>query len=345
MLTIKQNEEIKEHLAKAQNPIFFFDNDQDGLCSFLLLQRYIGRGRGVAAKTFPNLDVSLFRRVLELEADYIFILDKPNVSQEFFEEVRKINLPIVWIDHHQTDTDVPEWVHYYNSFYDNDKTGEPVTDLCYRIADKKEDMWLAVAGCVADSYIPSYYKDFLKENPELCVDTDIPFEILYNSDIGKVSRIIGAGLMDKTTNVVSMLKYLMKVKFPTQILSEDKKIDFVYEKFDFLEKKRAKLVSKAMNEGEVTDKYVYFEYGGTVSMSADLANELVYRYPNRYIIIVYKTGSSANISTRGSGVKNIMIETIKDIDGASGGGHTNAAGGKVMIGDLGKFKEKFLSQL
>ncbi|MEK9185033.1 MAG: hypothetical protein AAB866_02620 [Patescibacteria group bacterium] len=46
MLTEKQINEIKEHLEKAQNPVFFYDNDPDGLCSFLLLQRYIDDGVG-----------------------------------------------------------------------------------------------------------------------------------------------------------------------------------------------------------------------------------------------------------------------------------------------------------
>jgi len=45
MLTETQINEIKEHLEKAQNPLFFFDNDNDGLASFLLLRRYIDRGR------------------------------------------------------------------------------------------------------------------------------------------------------------------------------------------------------------------------------------------------------------------------------------------------------------
>ena len=44
MLTEKQIIEIREHLEKAQNPIFFFDNDYDGLTSYLQLRRHIGRG-------------------------------------------------------------------------------------------------------------------------------------------------------------------------------------------------------------------------------------------------------------------------------------------------------------
>ena len=116
MLTKEQISEIKEHVERAQNPVFFFDNDQDGLCSFLLLQRYLGRGKGVAVKSFPALDASYFRKVNELNADYIFILDKPVVSKEFWEEVEKVNLPVVWIDHHKLNGEkVPDFVNYYNS--------------------------------------------------------------------------------------------------------------------------------------------------------------------------------------------------------------------------------------
>jgi len=84
MLTEKQVIEIKEHLEKAQNPLFFFDNDQDGLCSFLLLQRYIGRGKGIPVRSFPDLDASYFRKIGELNADYIFILDKNSKTVKFF---------------------------------------------------------------------------------------------------------------------------------------------------------------------------------------------------------------------------------------------------------------------
>ena len=114
MLTKKQIDEIRQHLDKAQNPVFFFDNDPDGLCSFLLLQRYIERGKGVPIKSFPELTEDYFRKVNELNADYIFILDKPVVSQEFFKRVEEINMPIVWIDHHTIDKkQIPDFVKIY----------------------------------------------------------------------------------------------------------------------------------------------------------------------------------------------------------------------------------------
>ena len=48
MLGKDKLEEIKEHLERARNPVFFYDNDADGLCSYVILRRALGRGYGVA---------------------------------------------------------------------------------------------------------------------------------------------------------------------------------------------------------------------------------------------------------------------------------------------------------
>ena len=104
MLTEIQIKEIKEHLEKAQNPLFYYDNDCDGLCSFLLLRKYLGRGKGVAIRSFPDLNGQYAKKARELNADYIFILDKPVISKEFFEQVALLSLPIIWLDHHNMET-------------------------------------------------------------------------------------------------------------------------------------------------------------------------------------------------------------------------------------------------
>ena len=68
MLTQTQINEIREHLDKAQNPLFFFDNDNDGLISFLLLRRFIDTGKGIAVKGAHSLGKSYYKRVKELKA-------------------------------------------------------------------------------------------------------------------------------------------------------------------------------------------------------------------------------------------------------------------------------------
>ena len=124
MLTQKQITEIREHLDKAQNPLFFFDNDPDGLCSFLLLQRFAEKGKGIPIRSFPELKEDYFKRVQELNTDYIFVLDKPLVSDEFFNKAREFNIPVVCIDHHDSGREIPEFVNYYNPLFNKEKSSE-----------------------------------------------------------------------------------------------------------------------------------------------------------------------------------------------------------------------------
>jgi len=165
MLTQNQINEIKEHLEKAQNPLFYYDNDCDGLCSFLLLRRYIGRGKGVAVRSFPELDAQYARKARELNADYVFILDKPVVSRDFVEEIDRLQLPLVWIDHHNVSSpDLKEFknLFIYNPTKNKEKSEEPVTYWAYQIAKRKEDIWIAVIGCIFDHFVPDFYLEFKK---------------------------------------------------------------------------------------------------------------------------------------------------------------------------------------
>ena len=340
MLTKKQITEIREHLEKAQNPIFFFDNDGDGLCSFLLLQRYIGRGKGVAMKSADS--GNYFKKVIELNADYIFILDKPVVSEKFFEEVRQVNIPVVWIDHHENNN-IPDFVNYYNPLLNKGKTNEPVTELCYRIAEKKDDLWIAIVGCISDGTIPDFYPEFEKKYFDLAMSSEKAMEIYFKSPIGKIARIFNAALKDRTTNVVNMLKFLMKVKTPYEVLEESRYNQTMHKKFKEINEKYERLLEKAKSQRN-DEGVLFFQYGGEMSISSDLANGLRYEFPEKIIVVIYVKDTKVNISLRGNNIREIVLEAIKDLEGATGGGHENAVGARVKVKDLEKFKNK-LEQL
>ncbi len=344
MLTKKQIEEIKEHLEKAQNPLFFFDNDPDGLCSFLLLRKYLGRGKGFPVKTKPELSKEYFRKIRELKPDYLFILDQPEVSKEFFEEVEKINLPVVWIDHHKIDRrKIPKFVNYYNPLFNKTKKDEPVTALCYQISNKKEDMWLAVAGCIADNFLPDFYSEFKKNFAELAVESQEAFDVYYNSKIGKIAKMLGFALMDRTTNVINMLKFLAELKSPYDFLEENSKTHSIHNRFYELYEKYKKLVQKAKQEIKDTEKIFFFQYGGDVSMSADIANRLKYLFPEKIIVVIKISGLRASLSIRGKNILDKVIKVIKELEGATGGGHEEAVGVQLLVKDLETFKEKLTS--
>ena len=116
MLSQTQLQEIRAKLESSQNPLFFFDNDVDGLCAFLILQRAIGRGKGVAIKSFPDLSGQYLRKIEELNPDSVFILDKAELSKEFAESVEQKGIPMTWIDHHPTKTskEIIKKTSYYN---------------------------------------------------------------------------------------------------------------------------------------------------------------------------------------------------------------------------------------
>ena len=344
MLTEKQVKEIRLHLEKAQNPLFFFDNDPDGLCSFLILQRYIGRGKGIPIKSFPELMPEYFRKIRELNADYVFILDKPLVSVGFFEEINKINIPVVWIDHHVTDNLIPDFVNYYNPTLNKKRTSEPVTALCYQISKKKEDLWISIIGSVSDGFIPENYKEFEKKYPDLSMKSKNALEIFYRTDVGKMARMMSFGLKDRTTNVINMIRFLIKAKNPYEFLHADLKNSF-QKRFHQIDSKYQHLLKKAVALGKKQRKIIFFQYGGDLSMSSDIANELTYLFNNRNIAVVYIKGSKANISFRGNKIRTGFLKSIEGLEGATGGGHENAVGGQIKIEDIEKFRENLEKNL
>jgi len=339
MLTEKQVREIREYLNDSQNPLFLFDNDQDGLCSFLLLQRYIGRGKVFPIKVSLELTKDYFRKVKELNADYIFILDQPEVSKDFFEEVEKVNIPIVWIDHHETDlTKIPKYVHYYNPLFNKEKSNEPVTALCYQVSNRKEDSWMGVVGCIADNFFPDFYNDFKKDYPELAVESKEPFKIFYSSEIGKISRIFGFAIKDRVSNAIQFFKFLMKVKSPYEILNESKFNKNFHMRFSEIEEKFNRIIDKAKRES--FGNLIFFKYAGDTSMSADISNKLKFLFPEKAVVVVYTRGYKANVSARGKNIKKIILQGIEGLEGATGGGHEDAVGAQVKIKDLEEFEKR-----
>ena len=341
MLTKNQVSQIKEHLEKAQNPIFFFDNDADGLCSFLILRKFCEKGKGVQVKSYPSMNKEYFRKVNELKADYIFIVDKPLVDKDFFDEADKINIPVVWIDHHEVQVEIPDFVHYYNPVLNKTKTNEPVTHLCYQISGRKDDLWLDIVGCTSDKFFSENYLQFKKTFPELVVDSQEPFDILYKSQIGKVAKILSFALKDTTSNVVNMLKFLIKAKGPYDILEEKSENRAIHKRFSQMDKRYAKLLDKAKAVEKKSGKNLFFQYSGDMSISGELSNELCYNFPEKVILIARVNGPTATFSARGKGIRGIISKALEDIPGSRSGGHENAVGGQMKIEDVERFRENY----
>ena len=356
MLTEKQIREIREHLERAQNPVFFYDNDCDGLCSFLLLRRLIGRGKGVAVKSYPDLNAEYAKKASELKADYVFILDKPVISPAFLEEIDKMQLPVVWIDHHAISSNNKEFeidekkhknLQAYNPARNKGKeeSFEPVTYLAYKISERKEDIWIAIMGCIADHFIPDFAFEFQKHYPEFWTKEKIkePFDAYYRTEIGRIAQAISFGLKDSISHVVKLQNFLINCNSPNEIFLELEGNKEFREKYSEIRKKYDFLLEKAKESTK--EKLIFFDYSGDLSISAEIANELSYKHHGKYIAVAYKKGAITNISLRGEKIRRILEKILKRFENANGGGHENAAGARIRTEDLVKFKEALENEI
>lgn len=337
MFSKKKIEEIREHLDRAKNPVFYYDNDCDGLCSFILLRKLIGRGKGVVIRNYPDLNASYARKARELNADYVFVLDKPLISIEFVNEIKELGIPIVWIDHHHMEEEV-EFDELENVFvYKGD---EPTTAIAYSVSGRKEDSWLALIGCISDHFMPKFSKGFAKEHPELWKKgIKEPFEAYFETELGKIARALNFGLKDSITNVVQMQNHLIECKNASDVLEEVNGSLSLRKKYKELREKYDSLLERAKKE--VSTKLVFFSYSGEMSLSAELSNELIHLYPDKYIVIAYARQGLVNLSLRGKGVLRIFEKLKGEINGLEGGGHEGAVGGRVGSGELDNFKKAF----
>jgi len=345
MLTEKQLKEIREHLENAKNPIFFFDNDADGLASFLVLQRFIGRGRGVSLKGLPSLNKSYYKKAEDFNSDYIFVLDRPGVDDEVVELNKKgKNLPIVCIDHHKLDGE-PNIENYYNTNLESGKS-EPTSYLCYKATGKKEDMWLAVIGCLGDWYIPEFFEDFKKKYPELVsYPYKNPADIVYKTELGKIIMILNLSMKDTTTNVVILYKYLMNAKGPKDILEENAKTKSFLERYEFLNKTVKKMVEKAEQDIDRKNKFLFFTYSGDMSLSQHISDELMSKHSDLRIAVGFIKGGYVKFSLRGEKIRTIMMDAMKDIEGAKGGGHEFSCGAQMNAEHIDVFKKNLLQEI
>ena len=145
---------------------------------------------------------------------------------------------------------------------------------------------------------------------------------------------------------MSMINFLFSAKSPFDLLKEDTRNANIFKRFGQINKFYTKIIEKAKRVARSHKRLVFFQYGGDMSLSADISNELSYRFPGKIIMVAYVKGNNANVSIRGGiDVRRITLDTLKKIPNSSGGGHKHATGCKMSVDDLHKFRDIFESEV
>ncbi|MBS3136376.1 DHH family phosphoesterase [Candidatus Woesearchaeota archaeon] len=337
----KEIEMALNHLESCKRPIFFFDDDADGLCSFLLLYRKIREGKGVIVKSRPLIDEKFIEKVENYDADKVFVLDIATMKQEFVDAVKR---PVIWIDHHGP-MDIDN-VDYFNPRKHVKDIAYSTSNLCFDIV--QQDIWIAMCGSVADWTIPHFKDAFCDKYPDL-LDRNItdPAEALYNSPLGKLIRILGFNLKGTSSDAMKSVKVLTRIEEPYEILNkESPRGKFIYSNYERTDVKYQKILANAIKSVKDDKLTIYIYSEDRMSFTSDLSNELLYKYPEKMIIIAREKSGEMRMSIRSSKViiPPILEKCLVGIEGY-GGGHEHACGCSVKKEYFDEFIKRLRSEI
>lgn len=328
--------EFRNYIDKSENPMFMFDDDPDGLCSYLILNNICDRGKYVIIKASPKLDTDYIYKIKEYSPDLVVVLDKPIISQEFIDNV---NVPILWLDHHPIVK--RNGVHYYNPRINDEKDNRCTTYWSYKINKNKDILWIAAIGTISDWFSSSeILNDFSDRYPDI-LPTNIKDaeEILFKTKLGELSRIFSFMLKGKSLDIKRSINILKKIESPYEILNmESAKGKFIYKRYQLINRLYQMLLNDALKNVSKDRIFVYIYKDAKISFTSDLSNELLSKYPDKIIIIGREKSGEMKMSLRS---KNIVLPALikSALAGISGygGGHDFAAGAGVKLKDFDKF--------
>ena len=336
-ITEKQLAFIRDELDTAKRPLFLHDDDPDGLVSFLLLYRYCREGKRVMVNSTPEVKEMYLRYVDEYGPDKIFVLDKPKISQEFIDGC---NVPIIMIDHHEP-IENDDGIKYFNPRLGDDKDNRPTSYWCYKVVE--QDLWLATVGCVSDWFLPDFIDKFKENYPDLLDSgVDTAQEALFNSRLGELCRAFSFIMKGKSNKIKKYINTLMKINDPYEILEEKTPAGkLLFKRFKEVDDEYKELISK-VEKGDDDDKLLFFDYSErNYSFTSDLSNEMLYRHPDKVILICREKSGKMHCSLRSTNIDlpTIVNESLSGLDGY-GGGHLHACGVSVRKEDFDIFLER-----
>ncbi|MBW3018670.1 DHH family phosphoesterase [Candidatus Woesearchaeota archaeon] len=343
MLSKKEIASIREELLNCQTPIFFFDDDPDGLASFLLLYRFVQEGKGFIVKTKPSITESFVQKVENYGADKVFILDIASVDQEFLDNVK---VPVIWIDHHEPLQ--RDKVKYFNPRRTVDKN-VPTSALCWQVVeqDRPQDLWIALVGCVGDWFMPEFAAAFRQASPDILPHTGDVADILFNSTMGLLVKIFSFNLKGASAEVLKSMKTFTRVETPYELLNQStSKGRFLWKRYLAANKIYEQMLKTALKQKPKKGILIFTYDDDRLSLTKDLSNELLYR-SGCVVIVARDRMGTMRCSLRSPekyDLASAVANALKGIEGY-GGGHKNACGACINKDDFEQFVDNLRKEL
>ncbi|MFB6088184.1 MAG: DHHA1 domain-containing protein [Candidatus Aenigmatarchaeota archaeon] len=348
------NKELEEQYKLAKNILddieggisIVFHGDGDGVTSAVQVSKYLENAGKEVILVEPNdkagiyLSNELIERVKEAE-NIVFVdlaIDQTGVPEKIHDE------NVLVIDHHTIDEDLNErenFTHINPRFY-NSNLYLPAAYLCYRILNEEKFLWIAGMGVVSD-YGVKDCQDLMKEleerHPEL-VEKGLTQEKSQESKIGFYSKLINSAKGVKGNKGLKEAYNILHDCEDHKDIMSGRLIKY-HEKFEGELKRLIDDFEKNATHYSKSNSYVY-KIDSKYRISSTLSTVMSERKPGS-IIFVLRENSSLQLNVRCQTDRTDVSKLVKElVEGiGKGGGHPNAAGGKIPESN----KERFMNRL
>jgi single-stranded DNA-specific DHH superfamily exonuclease len=343
----EQLDDFRQRVLASKRPLFFYDDDADGLCSYLLcFHAREGQALGIRVHSSAALTADYARKIEENQPDLVVVLDKPYIEQQFLEQV---NVPLLWLDHHEAQKKLPANVTYYNPRVGDDADNRSTTYWVWKALGRPQDLWIAAVGNISDWQITSVAEEFWKQHPEILSPVGSAPEALFSDKhkFGTLARIVQFNLKGDSAEVRTAIKILSRIESPNELLEHTSpRAKLLFKRYQNVERQYQKMLQEARRSAGA-GRLLHHVYGHLeTSLLSEVSNQLIYEYPEKIVFIAREHNGEIKLSIRSATVP--VVEAVRSaLDGLRGnaGGHTHACGGNLKAEDFPVFFRRFSEKM
>ncbi len=341
----EKGQNFVKSITDSDNVIVLHHSDVDGYCSAAI---FVSALEKLGLNDIETIDLTVddMERLSKTNKirkfSKIIILDIAFSNAQ--KELKKLPADILIIDHHMLKRRMnSKKIIYINPRYSNEERYQPVSYVSYKllseIVDLKDKEWMAVLGTIGD-YAFDDCKDLITKWTKAKKKDDITNTIFWKASKVLYNSILSTKMEESHLKSKAIIKILNESENLEGMLSNyklktaNRRFETVYEKTKKEFWKNAESVDDVIIS---TIRPLIARIGSPIATNVSTDNK------DKIIFLLEKRGNRFKVHARcQTGIVH-MGKLMKKC--CNGGGHRNAAGGSVKIGEVKEFKDCVLDQV
>ncbi len=340
--------EFMKNITGKDDIVIIYNNDGDGICSCVLIQKYLER-KGcrkpfIISQPMPP-ENNLIRKIQTTLPTKIIFLDMAiDQEQTFMKKLGNI-CDILIVDHHQVTKDMNgKNIVHMNPRLKNPKIYQSTTYLACKIVSQLDDfsdsLWVASVGMISD-----YNLDDSQDVVKLIKEKyNIKNPKMYDTDFGRLADMIAAAKATKMLSMEQLVELFMNIKDP-QNFSEIKNADKLLSAYQEVENELVRIRTELENKVERIGDIIFYRFSSKYNLRSPVSTMLSEKHRDKVVVVYEKVGSWIDVSSRNQSKKyNVGLLLKRAAEGLKGsaGGHEAAAGAKIPEKNWEAFKQRLL---